>query len=323
MGGSDSGAAQRLIEAASAADDALIDILRHLRAADYVFVTPTPSTHTYVRDRRAAGKEDFLRDVFGWVRPFQAHQMAPELLDLMHRADVLASEGDRLTSTVRVSSLDGRLFLHSAPTTADDAVFLGPDSYRYARLLRQALRAGPPVSRALDIGTGAGVGALTVAAAFPGAEVWGSDINPKALRMAGLNARHADLPLRTRLASGIPEGAAPFDLIVANPPYIAGDHGKIYRDGGEAYGARLALDWVQASLGRLTPGGRFILYTGAAVACGRDTVRDGLERILDGTDAVLSYEEIDPDVFGRTLRQRAYQDVERIAAIAATIQLAL
>ena len=309
------------MEAASDASDALLEILGRLRAADYAFVTPTPSTHAYVRDRRPATADDILRDVFGWARPFLLGQLPQDLSALMRQADILAPDGDRYTSTVRISTVDGRLFLHSAPTTADDAVFLGPDSYRYARLLRHTLQAGPPVLRALDVGTGAGVGALTVAAAFPDAEVWGSDINPKALHLAGLNARSGGLALQTRLASGIPESADPFDLIVANPPYIAGDYGKIYRDGGEAYGARLALDWVQGSLTRLTPGGRFILYTGAAIVGGQDTVRNGLERILDGRDATLAYDEIDPDVFGRTLRRQAYQNVERIAAVAATITL--
>lgn len=40
------------------------------------------------------------------------------------------------TSAVRVSRVLDSLFLHSAyPTTAHDAVFLGPDSYRFADLI--------------------------------------------------------------------------------------------------------------------------------------------------------------------------------------------
>ncbi|CAN5306433.1 class I SAM-dependent methyltransferase [soil metagenome] len=301
------------------ADDALLALLARLKAADYFFVTPTPATHVLVRERAPASDADLLRDVFGWVRPFQAGQMPNDVLDLMRRAGLLVEEDGALKSAMRVSSLEGLLFLHSAPTRAHDAVFLGPDSYRFSRLLRQVLGAAPGFGCALDIGTGAGVGALQLQALAPGAEVHGSDINPAALRLAGLNARHAGLPIRTVLASGLPAAPRTFDVIVANPPYIGGEVVKTYRDGGEDYGAALGLDWVRASVGRLSPGGRFILYTGAAVVRGRDVVRDALTVLCAEQNLKLDYEEIDPDVFGRTLRQSAYRDVERIAAVGAVL----
>jgi methylase of polypeptide subunit release factors len=301
------------------ADDALLALLARLKAANYVFITPTPSTHVLVRERSTASDDDLLRDVFGWVRPFQARQMPGDILDLMQRAGLLLEEDGALKTALRVSSLDGMLFLHSAPTRAPDAVFLGPDSYRFARLLRQVLGATPNVQRALDIGTVAGVGALQIQALVPGAEVHASDINPAALRLAGLNARHAGLPVRTVLASGLPAAPRTFDVIIANPPYIGGEIVKTYRDGGGDYGAALGLDWVRASVGRLSPGGRFILYTGAAVVRGRDVVRDALTVLCAEQNLRLDYEEIDPDVFGRTLRQSAYRDVERIAAVGAVL----
>lgn len=305
------------------ADAALLGLLERLEVADYRFVTPTPSTHLTVRERSAARDEDLLRDVFGWVRPFRAEQMPPDLLKLMQTADLLVPAGSgqdgALKTALRVSSLEGTLFLHSAPTRANDAVFLGPDSYRFARLLQQVLTRGEPFSRALDIGTGAGVGAVVLSSFAPSAEIHASDINPGALRLAGLNAMHAGLNVQTVLASGLPPGPGTFDVIVANPPYIAGDVGKTYRDGGDDYGASLALDWVDSGVRRLAPGGRFILYTGAAIVAGRDVVRDALTRRCAGTTLSLDYEELDPDVFGRTLRQAAYRDVERIAAVGAVV----
>ena len=302
-----------------AADEALLGILTHLQAADYVFVTPTPSTHLLVRERSAARDEDVLRDIFGWARPFQAGQVDDGLLRLMKDGGILSEDEHGYRSALRVSTLGGRLFLHSAPTKAHNAVFLGPDSYRFAGLIRRVLADGRPIDRALDIGTGAGVGAITLQDLAPEAQVFGSDINPGALRLADLNARHARLPVQTLMASGLPTTPQTFDVIVANPPYIAGDVGKTYRDGGDDYGAALGLAWSRDSFDRLSPGGRFILYTGAAIVAGRDIVRDALEAACASRDLSLRYEEIDPDIFGGTLRQRAYHDVERIAAVGAVV----
>lgn len=301
------------------ADQALLDLLGCLQAAGYDFVTPTRSTHALVSARRAASETDVLRDAFGWARAFRREQLTPELFALMQAAGILIEDADAYKTALRVSSLDGRLFLHSAPTRDNDAVFLGPDSYRFASLLRRVLADSAGFRRALDIGTGAGVGAMTLQALAPAAAVYGSDINASALRLAGLNARHAGLPVQTLQASGVPEGPRDFDIIVANPPYVAGNVGKIYRDGGDAFGAALGLEWVRSGIRRLAPGGRFVLYTGAPIVAGRDVVRDGLTVLCAEQNLTLDYEEIDPDVFGQTLRQEAYRDVERIAAIGAVL----
>jgi len=300
-------------------DSALLGLLSLLTRAGYAFVTPNPSTHGFVARRMPARDDTLLRDIFGWCRPFREDQAGDALLELMTDAGILETAGPNLRTTVRVSTVDGRQFLHSAPTNRDDAVFLGPDSYRYARFLRQTLGNAPLIRRALDIGVGAGVGALTLAAASSQAEVIGSDVNPEALRLTTVNARHAGLRVTPVLASGVPDGIERFDLVVANPPFIAGDGGRTYRDGGDLHGAALALDWVRASLPRLAPNGRFILYTGAPIIEGRDVVRDTLADLAETQGMALSYEEIDPDIFGRTLRNPAYRDVERIAAIGAVI----
>ncbi|WP_141119835.1 methyltransferase, partial [Mycobacterium avium] len=77
------------------------------------------------------------------------------------------------------------LLAHSAfPTEAADAVFFGPDTYRFASVIEESLRQRfAPIRRAVDIGCGSGAGALLVARARPDAEVLAVDINPKALRM--------------------------------------------------------------------------------------------------------------------------------------------
>jgi methylase of polypeptide subunit release factors len=301
------------------ADAALVNLLAALKAANYVFVTPTPSTHALVRGRATTGDSDVLRDVFGWSRAFRIEQIPPEIATLMRTAGILAEDEGRFRSTVRVSTLDGTLFLHSAPASDDDAVFLGPDSYRFARFLKSVVQIDDGARRALDLGTGAGAGALTLKARLPQCEVHASDINPAALRLAKLNAAAARRDIHFQHASGLPAAPRTFDLIISNPPYIAGNGGKTYRDGGDDYGTALALAWLRSSVGRLASGGRFVRYTGAPMVAGRDIVRDALTVLSAEQNLGLDYEEIDPDVFGSSLSKAPYRNVERIAAVGAVL----
>lgn len=297
----------------------LLRLLDYLAERGYGFVTPAGSTHNRVSERAAAGDEDLLRDIFGWTRPFTERQLDPALLDLVTDAGIVQRKNGALKLTLRASTVDGRLYLHSAPTRSPKAVFLGPDSYRYARFLRQSPGDSPPVAHALDIGVGAGVGAVTLAGLHPGAHVTGSDVNPDALCLAEVNAAHNGVAIDLVNASGLPPSPARFDVIAANPPYIAGSVKRIYRDGGGELGEGLALEWVREGLPRLSPGGRFLLYTGSAIVAGRDLIREELERVGSEHGCRLQYEELDPDVFGGTLRQESYRNVERIALVGAVL----
>ena len=89
------------------------------------------------------------------------------------------------------------------------------------------LRTPRPV--AVDLGTGSGAIALSVAVEVPSARVWGTDRSEEALavaraNLAGMGARVAT---RVRLAAGDWFDALPdelrgqVDLIVSNPPYVA------------------------------------------------------------------------------------------------------
>lgn len=77
--------------------------------------------------------------------------------------------------------------------------------------------------RVLDLCTGTGCVILAIAANLPAGEWWATDINPEALRTARTNAaRHSiDLNLvQGDLFAPLPAAAAPFDVIVSNPPYV-------------------------------------------------------------------------------------------------------
>lgn len=299
-------------------DEALLELLRVLKARGYGFVTPTPESHARVLARPARSGPPTLRDVFGWSRDIDPQSLEADVLALLERADALlpADEG-RVRAAVRVSSLGGRLFLHSAfPTREVDSVFFGPDSYRFADFIAREL-AGTSVGRLVDVGAGAGAGALAAAACAKVGEVVMTDINPKALRLARINAAFAGVEasfVETDSLDGVGGG---FDVVLANPPYIIDPEERAYRHGGDLHGGRLSVEMAEDGLDALNPGGRLLLYTGAAIVEGRNPVCEELEKLCEARGFTLSCREIDPDVFGEELSRPEYADVERIAVIGA------
>jgi len=306
-------------------DDAaplLTDLLRNLKMRNYHFITPTPATHARVLARRRHERARSLRDIFGWSMRFAPSLLDPGLLCALEQAGLIVQEGDALISRVRVSSLGDDLFLHSAyPTSGQDAVFFGPDSYRFARLIEEELARCPQrrSARLVDIGTGAGVGGIVAAKACPFANIILTDINPAALHLARVNAAGAGVEASFHQAGDLAALDGAFDVALANPPYIVDGEGRAYRDGGGMHGGAVSIDMAGQAVPRLAPGGRFILYTGSAIVDGRDALRERLADLAHRQDCTLRYSEIDPDVFGEELETPAYEHVERIALVAAII----
>jgi len=77
--------------------------------------------------------------------------------------------------------------------------------------------------RILDVGTGSGVIALSLAAKFPEAEVYAIDVSDDALALARENAARLGLSERVHFAKGnlLDAIESDFDLIVANLPYVS------------------------------------------------------------------------------------------------------
>jgi methylase of polypeptide subunit release factors len=222
---------------------------------------------------------------------------------------------------VRFSTYDGELFVHSAfPTTASDAVFFGPDTYRMADAAAAHVQQRvSPVRRAVDIGCGTGAGAIAVAKRAPDAEVFAVDINDTALRYAGVNVALAGTsgvrPCRSDLLADV-EGE--FDLVISNPPFMIDPIGRAYRDGGGPGGHALSLAIIDAAAERLAPGGSLVLFSGVGIVDGHDSLRAAAAERLAATDLTWTYREVDPDVYGEELDGVAYADAERIAVVLLT-----
>ena len=77
----------------------------------------------------------------------------------------------------------------------------------------------------LDLGTGCGCIAVSLAAHLPDAALFASDVSEDGVAVAQRNAERHEVEQRISFAAGdlfAPwVGAAPFDVIVSNPPYIA------------------------------------------------------------------------------------------------------
>ena len=92
-------------------------------------------------------------------------------------------------------------------------------------LERLADRSGAPTPRVVDLGTGTGAIALAIQSRRPDVEVRMVDFSVAALAVAQDNARRLGLPVEGHLGSWYEAlaGQSAFDLIVSNPPYVAGD----------------------------------------------------------------------------------------------------
>ncbi|MCB5191859.1 class I SAM-dependent methyltransferase [Methylobacillus arboreus] len=303
--------------------EALVAVLQWLKRQQYEFTTITPASHSLVNQRPGNETARDITGILGWSRLFTAEIAGRELFDLLQQANVLSAEGGLWRCSLRVSSLAGHLFLHSAfPTTDGDTVFFGPDTYRFANAISQYLALHKPhVQRAVDIGTGSGAAATLLAQEFPGAQVYGVDINEQSLKLAHVNGVASGLTnLHWRFSNLLNDLEGEFGLIVANPPYLVDDSARIYRHGGGLLGAELSLKIVEAAMQRLAPNGVLLLYTGVAIVDGRDLFLSAIKTLSNIGNMQYEYREIDPDIFGEELQNPAYVDADRLAAVVLTLR---
>jgi release factor glutamine methyltransferase len=101
--------------------------------------------------------------------------------------------------------------------------------------------------RLLDIGTGSGCIAIALATELLQAEIWATDISPAALTIAKENAQRHGVADRIHFLHGdlftpLADQQLSFDLIVANPPYIAHNDIPLLQPEVRKWEPRSALD---------------------------------------------------------------------------------
>lgn len=158
-------------------------------------------------------------------------------------------------------------------------------------LVEQALVVAPAEARIIDLGTGSGCIASTLALELPGSRVTATDASPDALEIARENAEV--LGARIDFLEGFWWDAVPkdavFDLIVSNPPYIRPDDEHLKNleyeplsaltdgiDGLECYRAI-----IPGAMQHLAPGGWILLEHGY------DQAEDVTRMLLDAGFAAV------------------------------------
>jgi len=146
------------------------------------------------------------------------------------------------------------------------------EALRVVRRMREGGRA-PAV---LDLGTGCGAIAVTLACEVPGLRVVATDVSAAALEVAGANVRDHGCEERVELLEGswyAPLGGRAFDLVVANPPYVAAGDAHLGRGDlrfepggaltdGSPDGLASIRAIVDGARGHLAPGGALLFEHG-------------------------------------------------------------
>jgi len=127
--------------------------------------------------------------------------------------------------------------------------------------------------RALDLCTGSGCVAITLARQRPTARVHGTDISEDALTVARDNALRLGAYnvsfARGDLFDAVPRALAPFDVVTANPPYIASAEIETLDRDVKDHEPRLALDGGADGLAfvrRIVDGAPALLEAGGTLA---------------------------------------------------------
>lgn len=217
----------------------------------------------------------YAQRILGWDRArliADARDAAPAALEPRF-TDWL----DRRTRREPTAYIVGEREFWGLPFRVSPAVLIPrPETELIVEAALPLLRALPvsPAPRVADIGTGSGVLAVSIAHDVPACQVTATDISADALVVARANARANGVGDRvTCVCTSYLDGVdGPFDLIVANPPYVKqGDKPGLSPDVrhepdvalfGGADGLRDIGGVLDAATTRLVPGGWFLMEFG-------------------------------------------------------------
>ncbi len=105
-------------------------------------------------------------------------------------------------------------------TITPDVLIPRPETEGLVELALMRAKAGMNI---LEIGAGSGCVSVALKKNLPGLRVTATESSPQAFEIAKRNAARHSCEVDLRLCDLFPDGDEVFNLIVSNPPYIAGD----------------------------------------------------------------------------------------------------
>ena len=157
---------------------------------------------------------------------------------------------------------------------------------------RQSAGSGAP--DVIDVGTGSGILAVTLALESPAARIVATDVSPAALAVASTNVERFALADRVELRHAAFLGTADsqFDLVVSNPPYVAERDRpglmpdvRDYEPAVALFGGRDGFDIFRALLPAaergLRPGGWLVMEMGAGQSDDVTTILEQSTTLVD------------------------------------------
>ncbi|HEY5230994.1 MAG TPA: peptide chain release factor N(5)-glutamine methyltransferase [Galbitalea sp.] len=200
--------------------------------------------------------------------------------------DELGSMLDRRVAREPLQHITGRAYFRSLTLTVGPGVFVPrPETEQVAQFAIDALKVvASPEPLAVDLGTGSGAIALSLATEVPHSVVYAVEVSPQAYEWASRNreltgATNATLVLGD-LADSLHELDGRVDVVISNPPYIPSDaiprdlEVQLHDPSVALYGGADGLDVVRSvsttALRLLHAGGTLVLehgeLQGAAIA---------------------------------------------------------
>ena len=138
-------------------------------------------------------------------------------------------------------------------------VFAGEGLDKATAILLRQTSPPPKDATVLDLGSGWGPIACSIAVASPDSTVWATDVNERAVELTRLNAESMGVDVHAAMPDDVPDDLQ-FDAIWSNPPIRV----------GKAALHKMLLHWLP----RLTPDGR------AHLVVGKNLGADSLQRWL-------------------------------------------
>ena len=215
-----------------------------------------------------------------WLTTHPDHAADPEAAAKFHSLVALRASGHPVAYLVGLKEFYGLPL-----RVTSDVLIPRPETEELVEAALERLPKGE-TSKVVDLGTGSGCIAIAIARERPAAQVTAVDISSPALALARENAGALDVEVEFLQGDWFSAlGGRRFDLIVANPPYVASDDPHL-RLGDLRFEPRAALAAgrdgltdlrriVGAAPKHLRPGGWLLLEHGYAQAgaC-RDLLHD-------------------------------------------------